>query len=91
LTGKIDTEKGIEKMPKGAFTPFYFHTYDCSCGWQKIGDKRTVDLATKLHLKHTHADQKVEMLVSADTQRVTRSDGINRPKPVMVRKDIQGM
>jgi hypothetical protein len=70
-------------MP-GAVVPFYFHTYDCSCGWQKIGDKRTVDLATKLHNKKNHSKQEVVQLPSADITRPTKSEAWYTPPLVRV-------
>ena len=61
-------------MPKGAVIPFFYETYQCRCGWKKLGDTRTVNLAIKLHNKHTHAGQEVTMIWHTDRERTTKSE-----------------
>lgn len=68
----------VAKMPKGAVIPFYYETYQCQCGWKKLGDKRSVNLAIKLHNKHTHTGQEVVMNTWTELERPTKSDSKNK-------------
>lgn len=65
-------------MPKGAVIPFTYETYQCRCGWKKLGDTRTVNLAIKLHNKHTHAGQEVVMVWHTDVEHVPKSETKNK-------------
>jgi len=72
-------------MVKGAFIPIHFQTYQCSCGWEKIGDKRSVSLASKLHNKKNHAGAEICNTTFTEIDKISKSDAINRPtKPSIV-------
>ena len=62
------------KMPKGAVIPFTYETYQCSCGWKKLGDTRTVNMAIKLHNKQNHSKAEVTMIWHSDVERVPKSE-----------------
>jgi len=59
-------------MPK--VIPFEYHTYTCSCGWTKLGDKRGVSLGIKLHNKQNHAGMETVINTWNETERKTKSE-----------------
>jgi len=64
--------KQVKTMPK--VIPFAYHTYTCSCGWTKLGDKRSVSLGIKLHNKQNHAGQDILQTTWTETERKTKSE-----------------
>jgi hypothetical protein len=61
-------------MPKTGVIPFSYETYTCSCGWTKLGDKRSISLGIKLHNKQNHAGIEILQTTWIETERKTKSE-----------------